>query len=57
MILNIIKFGAKIGYQSLTQQILCENLSSATDAPNIIFQDLDNRIKHDQVIRIDIFLL
>lgn len=37
MILDIIEFGAKIGYQDLAQQILSENLSSATDASNIIF--------------------
>ena len=54
MILDIIEFGAKIGYQGPAQQILSENLSSATDAPDIISQDLDNQIKHDRVTKIDI---
>ena len=49
MILDIINFGAKIGYQGLAQQILSENLSLATNAPNIIFQDFDNQIKHDEL--------
>ena len=57
MILNIIEFGAKIWYQGPEQQILNENLSSATDAPDIISQDFDNQIKHNRVTRIDILLL
>lgn len=54
MILDIIKFGDKIGYQSPAQQILSENLSLATDAPNIIFQNLDNSIEYNRVTKIDI---
>lgn len=54
MILDIIEFGAKIGYQGPPQQILSENLSSATDSPDIISRDLDNQINHDRVTRIDI---
>ena len=42
MILDIVEFGARIGYQGPIQQILSENLSLATNAPNIISQDLDN---------------
>lgn len=54
MILDIIEFGAKIGYQCPPQQILNKNLSSATDAPDTISRDLDNQIKHDRVTRVDI---
>ena len=54
MIFNIIEFGAKIRYQGPLQQILSKNLSWATDAPNIISQNLDNQIKHDRVTRVDI---
>lgn len=51
MILDIIEYG---GYQSPLQQILSKNLSSATDAPDIISQDLENQIKHDRVSQVDI---
>lgn len=33
---------------------MSKNLSSATDAPDIISQDLENQIKHDRVSQVDI---
>ena len=56
MILKIIEFGTKIGYQGQEQQILSKNLSLATNAPNIISWNLDNQIKHNWVTKIDILL-
>ena len=54
MILDIIEFGTKIGYQDPRHQILSENLSSAIDVSDIISQDLDKQIKYNRVTKIDI---
>lgn len=56
MILDIMEFGAKIRYPGPLEQILSKNLSLATDAPNIIFWDLNNQIKHNRVTTVNIFL-
>ena len=47
MILDIIEYGAKIGYQGPSQRILSDNLSSAKDAPDIISRDLEDQVKHN----------
>lgn len=39
IILDIIEYGAKIGYQGPLQRLLSDNLSSATDTPDILSQD------------------
>ena len=53
-IFDIIEYGAKIGYTGPDQFIIGENLSSATEAPEIITKDLENQIVKDQVTKIDI---
>lgn len=54
MILDIIEYRVKIGYQSSLQQIWSKNLFSAINVPDIIFQDLENQIKYNWVSQVDI---
>lgn len=54
MIIEIIEYGAKIGYQGPSQRILSDNLSSAKNAPDIISRDLEDQVKHNRVTQVDI---
>lgn len=51
---DIIKFGAKIGYTGPKQRILSDNLLTASDAPDILDEDLQAQISADRVTRLDI---
>lgn len=53
VILDIIKFGAKIGYTGPKQRILSENLPTANDAPGLIAKDLQTQIEHGRVTQVD----
>ena len=52
-IFDIIEYGAKIGYTGPDQFIIGQNLSSATEAPEIITMDLENQIAKDRVTKLD----
>lgn len=54
IILDIIKFGAKIGYTGPKQLILSQNLPTANDAPDVLAADLQTQIDCDRVTQIDI---
>lgn len=51
-ILDIIRFGVRIGYTGLKQRILSCNLPTANNAPEILIQDLEKQITHNRVTRL-----
>lgn len=51
-ILDIILYGAKIGYIGPDQLILSQNLSSANNAPDIIAKDLERQVLMDRVTKL-----
>lgn len=53
IILDVIRYGAKIGYSGPKQHILSDNLLTANDAPGLIAKDLQTQIKHDRVTQVD----
>lgn len=53
VILDIIKFGAKIGYMGPKQRILSENLPTANDAPGLLAKDLQVQIKLNRVTQVN----
>ena len=54
VILDIIKFGTKIGYTGPKQRILSDNLPTANNAPEILTEDLKMQIECDRVTCIDV---
>lgn len=52
IILDIIKFGAKIGYTGPQQRILSANFPTAQDAPDVLAKDLKTQIELDRVTRV-----
>lgn len=50
IILDIIKFGARVGYQGPKQTITSGNLPTADDAPEILTEDLELQIKHNCIV-------
>lgn len=55
-ILDIIKFGAKIGYVGPKQRILSQNLPTAQNAPDVLTMDLETQLAYDRVTRLDTIL-
>lgn len=51
-LLDIIRFGVRIGYSEPKQQILSCNLPTANNAPEILTQDLEKQIAHNRVTRL-----
>lgn len=52
VLLDIIKYGAKIGYAGPKQFILSQNLPTANDAPDVLAKDLQTQIEFDRVTQI-----
>ena len=52
-ILDIIKFGVKIGYNGPKQRILSPNLPTAKDAPEVLTMDLETQLAYNCVTRLD----
>lgn len=53
VILDIIRYRAKIGYTGPKQRILNENLPTANKAPDLITEDLQTQIRLDRVTQVD----
>lgn len=53
-LLDIIKYGARVGYQGLDQKILSTNLPTATDAPHILQDYLTLQLKKNRVTRLEV---
>lgn len=51
-ILDIIRFGVRIGYTGPKQRILSCNLPTANNAPEILTQDLEKQITYNRVTRL-----
>lgn len=51
MIVDIIRFGAKIGYTGPKQRIMSQNLPTADSAPDVLAKDLETQLKYDCVTR------
>ena len=52
--LDIIRYGARLGYAGPKQKILSDNLSSANDAPTVLSEDLQHQIRQGRVTKLDV---
>lgn len=52
-ILDIIKFGAKLGYTGPRQRIISKNLPTANDAPGLLSKDLQTQIELNRVTQVN----
>ena len=54
MALDIIRYGARLDYVGPKQKTLSDNLSSANDAPTVLSEDLQPKIRQGQVTKLDV---
>ena len=53
VVMDIIRFGAKMGYMGPKQRIISKNLLTANDAPGVLAKNLQTQIECKRVTQVD----